>query len=184
MSADSLSPQYNHPHAVPHAHAAATAPAVNKGHPMSLTLRCADKSETISIHIFSDPPNYHVVLHIDGAPLTLTNTPAFYDMEHGDLIEVVHKAGSIGTRAAMVPAHVHARPSALPTPALPPPSVTQLMSAAPYVNKPMTRQQSAAAAKKAQKRVANVAAVALAKNRKQHQDLPKRPPYNTIIRNT
>jgi hypothetical protein len=129
---------------------------------MSSTLRCADKSETISIHIFSDPPNYHVVLHFDGAPLTLTNTPAFYDMEHGDLIDVVHKAGSVATIAAMVPAHaqVHALPSALPTPALPPLSVAQLMSAAPYVNKQMARQQSAAAAKKAQKQVANVAALA------------------------
>jgi hypothetical protein len=153
---------------------------------MSLTLRCADKSETISIQIFSDPPNYHVVLHFDGAPLTLANTPAFYDMEHGDLIDVVHKAGSVATRAAMVPAHahVHALPSSLPTPALPPPSVAQLMSAAPYVNKRMARQQSAAAAKKAQKQVANVAALAVAENKKQDQDLPKRPPYNTIIRNT
>jgi hypothetical protein len=182
MSAESLSPQYNHPHDVPHAHAAATSPAVNKGHPMSLTLRCAeqDKSETISILIFSDPPNYHVVLHFDGAPLTLTNTPAFYDMEHGDLIDVVHKAGSVATRAAMVlaHAHVHALPSALP-----PPSVAQLMSAAPYVNKRTARQQSAAAAKKAQKQVANVA-LAVAENKKQHQDLPKRPLYNTIILNT
>jgi hypothetical protein len=58
-------------------------------------------------------------------------------MEHGDLIDVVYKAGSVATRAAVVPshAHVHALPSALPTPALPPPSVVQLMSAAPYVNK-------------------------------------------------
>jgi hypothetical protein len=173
MSADSLSPQYNHPHAVPHAHAEATSPAVNKGHPMSLTLRCADKSETISIQNFSDPPNYHVVLHFDGARLTLTNTPAFYDMEHGDLIDVVHKAGSVVTRAAMVPAnaHVHALPSALPTPALPtpalpPPSVAQLMSAAPYVNKRMALQQSTAAAKKAKKQVANVAALAVTEKQK------------------
>jgi hypothetical protein len=153
---------------------------------MSLTLRSAYKSETISIHIFSDPPNYYVVLHFDGAPLTLTNTPAFYDMEHGDLIDGVHNAGSVATRAAMVPAHahVHTLPSALPTPALPPPSVAQLMSAAPYLNKRMARQQAAAAAKKAQKQVANVAALAVAENKKQHQDLPKRPPYNTIIRNT
>jgi hypothetical protein len=168
MSVDSLSPQYNHPHDVPHAHTAATAPAVNKGHPMSLTLRCADKSEIISIQIFSDPPNYHVVLHFDGAPLTLTNTPAFYDMEHGDLIDVVHKSGSVATRAAMVPAHahVHALPTALPTPALPPQFVAQLISAAPYVNKRITRQQSAAAAKKAQKQVTNVAALAVAEKQK------------------
>jgi hypothetical protein len=79
---------------------------------------------------------------------------------------------------------VHALPSALPPPALPPPSVAQLMSAAPYVNKRMARQQSVAAAKKAQTQVANVAALAVAENKKQHQDLPKRPPYNTIIRNT
>jgi hypothetical protein len=79
---------------------------------------------------------------------------------------------------------VHALPSALPTPALPPPSVAQLMSAAPYVNKRMARQQSVAAAKKAQTQVSNVAALAVAENKKQHQDLPKRPPYNTIIRNT
>jgi hypothetical protein len=84
------------------------------------------------------PPNYHVVLNFDGAPLTLTNTPAFYDMEHGDLMYVVYKAGSVATRAARVPAHahIHALPSALPPLALPPtPSVAQLMSAAPYVNK-------------------------------------------------
>jgi hypothetical protein len=171
MSADSLSPQYNHPHDVPHAlaHAAATAPAVNKGHPVSLTLRCADKIEAISIQIFNDPPNYHVVLHFDGAPFTLTNTPAFSDIAHGDLIDVVHKARSVATRAAMVPAHahVHALPSALPTPALPPPSVAQLMSAAPYVNKRMARQQSVAAAKKAQKQVTNVAAVAVAEKQKE-----------------
>jgi hypothetical protein len=94
----------------------------------------------------------------------LTNTTAFYDMEHGDLIDVVYKAGSVATRAAMVPAHahVHALPSALSTPALPPPSVVQLMSAAPYVKKLMMRQQSTAAAKKAQKQVANVAAFAVA----------------------
>jgi hypothetical protein len=109
-----------------------------------------------------------VVLHFDGAPLTLTNTPAFYDMEHGDLIDVVHKVGSVATRAAIVPvyAHVHALPSALPTPALPPPSVAQLISAAPYVNKRMARQQSAAGAKKAQKQVANVAALAVAEKQK------------------
>jgi hypothetical protein len=168
MSADSLSPQYNHPHAVPHAHAEATAPSVNKGHPMSLTLRCADKSEIISIQIFSDPLNYHVVLHFDGAPVTLANTLAFYDMEHGDLIDVVHKAGSVATRAAMVPARaqVHALPSTLSTPALPPPFVDQLMSAAPYVNKRMARQQSAAASKKAQKQVATVAALAVAETQK------------------
>jgi hypothetical protein len=170
ISADSLSLYYNHPHAVPHAHthAAATAPAVNKGHPMSLTLRCADKSETMSIQIFSDPTNYHVVLHFDGAPLTLTNTPAFYDMDHGDLVDVVHKAGSAATRAAMVPAHahVHALPSAIPPPALPPLSVAQLMSAAPYINKRTARQHSAAAAKKAQKQFANVAALAVAEKQK------------------
>jgi hypothetical protein len=128
-----------------------------------------------------------MVLYFDDAPLTLTNTPAFYDMEHGDLIDVVYKAGSVATRAAMMPAHTHARalPSALPTPALSPPSVAQLMSATPYVNKRMTRQQSAVAAKKAQKQVANVAALALAENinKKQHQDLPKKTPYNTVIRN-
>jgi hypothetical protein len=51
-------------------------------------------------------------------------------MEHGDLIDVVYKAGSVATIAAMVPAHahVHALSSALPIPALPPPSVAQLMS--------------------------------------------------------
>jgi hypothetical protein len=130
---------------------------------MSLTLRCADKSETISVQIFSDPPNSHVVLHFDGAPLTLTNTPAFYNMEHGDLIDVVYNAGSVATRAAMVSAHAHVH--ALPS-ALPPPSVAQLISAAPYVNKRMTRQQSAAAAKKAQKQVANVAALAVAEKQK------------------
>jgi hypothetical protein len=54
---------------------------------------------------------------------------------------------------------VHALPSALPPPALPPPSVAQLMSATPYVNKRMARQQSVAAAKKAQTQVANVAAL-------------------------
>jgi hypothetical protein len=166
MMADSLSPQYNHPHAVPHehAHGVATSPAVNKDHPMSLTVRCADKRETISIQIFSDPPNYHVVLHFDGAPLTLTNTPAFYDMEHGDLIDVVYKAGSVATRAAMAPAHahIHALPSALPTPALPPPSVAQIMSATPYVNKRVARQSDATA----KKQVANVAAVAVAEKQK------------------
>jgi hypothetical protein len=110
-----------------------------------------------------------MVLYFEGAPLTLTNTPAFYDMEHGDLIDAVYKAGSVATRAAMVPAHahVHALPSTLPTPALPPPSVAQLMSAAPYVNKRMTRQKSAAAAKKAQKQVANVAALAVAEEKKE-----------------
>jgi hypothetical protein len=82
-------------------------------------------------------------------------------MEHVDLIDVVYNAGSVATRAAMVPAHahVHALPSA------PPPS------AAPYVNKRMTRQQSDAAAKKAQKQVANAAALAVAENKKQRQDL-------------
>jgi hypothetical protein len=58
-------------------------------------------------------------------------------------------------------AHVHALPSALPQP-----SVAHLMSAAPYVNKGMTRQQSAAAAKKAQKQVANAAALAVAEKQK------------------
>jgi hypothetical protein len=109
------------------------------------------------------------MLHFDGAPLTLTNTPTFYDMEHGDLIDAVYTAGSVATRAAMVPAHahVHALPSALPTPALPPPSVAQLTSPAPYVNKRITRQQSAAAAKKAQKQVTNAAAVAVAEKQKE-----------------
>jgi hypothetical protein len=93
------------------------------------------------------------VLHFDSAPLILTNTPAFYDMEHGDLIDVVYNAGSVMIRAAMVPAHAHvyALPSALPTPALPTLSVAQLISAAPYVSKRVTRQQSAAAVKKAKK---------------------------------
>jgi hypothetical protein len=101
------------------------------------------------------------VLYFDGAPLTLTNTPAFCDMEHGDLIDVVYKAGSVATRAAMVPshAHVHALPSALPPPALPPPSVAQLMITVPYVNKRMTHQQSMVGAKKAQKQVANAASI-------------------------
>jgi hypothetical protein len=87
-------------------------------------------------------------------------------------------------RLARQQQQVHALPSALPTSALPPPSVAQLMIVTPYVNKRMARQESVAATKKAQTQVANVAALAVAKNKKQHQDLPKRPPYNTIIRNT
>jgi hypothetical protein len=63
MSVDSLSPQHHHPYAVPHAHAAATAQAANKGHPMSLTLRCVNKSETISVQIFSE--NMKQRLHDD-----------------------------------------------------------------------------------------------------------------------
>jgi hypothetical protein len=63
MSADSLSPHHNHQHAVLHPPATATTPAVNKGHPMSLTLRCANKSETISVQIFSENMKQH--LHDD-----------------------------------------------------------------------------------------------------------------------
>jgi hypothetical protein len=130
---------------------------------MSLTLRCADKSETISVQIFyvAKQPLRPIITwcYNLSAPLTLTNTPACYDIEHGDLIDVVHKAGSVATRAATVPVHAHEH--ALPS-ALPPPSVAQLMSPAPYLNKQMTCQQSAAAAKKAQKQVANVAALAVA----------------------
>jgi hypothetical protein len=58
------------------------------------------------------------------------------------------------------------------------------MSAAPYVNKRMTRQQSAAAAKKAQKQVANVAELAVEEKQKAAPRPAKRHPYNTIIPNT